>query len=421
MATRRWRGDAVPVYDVWTITPGGTIGTETFTMTINGKDVTYTAESGDTVALVVAGLVAAWNNSTIGEFLEATAVNSTTTATITAKVAGVPITITCTASGSATLTPSNTTAATGPHFFDNADNWTGGAVPVDGDTVVFDSGNVSCKYGLSQSALTPAAVTITMGFTGEIGLPEINRDNSAGQYREYRTKALTWCDTGDGSNTAVRIGEGLGSGSGRLRLNFNSGRVTGTVLNTGQRADDGEPSLQISGTHASNEWNILRGDVGFAFYAGETTTVATLRSGQIDNELGDVRIECGSDLGTVTLVEQSGGELTIRSAVTTFTQTGGVAHQMAGAVATLSIDGGKYFPKGTGTITTLNLGSGGIFDRRQDMRDMTITNTNLYEGFEYHDPFDSITNTNGIDFIRTTPGGGVFNVSPHKTWTASAI
>ena len=420
MATRRWRGDAVPVADVWTITPGGTIGTETFTMTINGKDVTYTAQSGDTVALVVAGLVAAWNNSTIPEFAEATAVNSTTHATITMDAAGVPMVVTCTASGSATLTPSNTTAATGPNFFSNADNWTGGAVPVDGDTVVFDSGGVSCKYGISQSALTPAAFTVTMGFTGEIGLPESNV-SVGGTYREYRTKFLTWCDSGDATNTSVRIGDGVGSGSGRLRLSFNTGRVTGMILNSGQRTDEGEPAITIQGSNANSEWNVLRGDVGFAFYAGESTQMATLRVGYIDNPIGDARVECGADLATLTLVELSGGETALRSAVTTLSMWAGICSQYAGAVATLSIDGGTYYPKGTSTVTTLNLGSGGNFDRRQDARDMTITNTNFYEGFEYHDPNDTITNTNGIDFIRTTPAGGVFDVAPNKTWTASTI
>ena len=40
MATVIWRGDAAPVAQVNTVTPGGTIGTETFTVTINGKDIT---------------------------------------------------------------------------------------------------------------------------------------------------------------------------------------------------------------------------------------------------------------------------------------------------------------------------------------------------------------------------------------------
>lgn len=408
------------IADIWAITPGGTIGTETFTMTINGKDVTYTAESGDTVALVVAGLVAAWNASDIPEFTEGTAVNSTTHATITANEAGVPMTITCTASGSATLTPSNTTVATGPNFFSNADNWTGGAVPVDGDTVVFDSGSVGCLYGLSQSALTPAAVTVTQGFTGAVGLPDV-RQGGGGAYREYRTKALTWCDTGDATNTAVRIGEGIGSGSGRLRFNFNTGRVTGTILNSGQRELEGEPAIQICGGASTSEWNVMKGDVGLAFFAGETTAATTIRVGWIETQIGDAKLECGGDLGTVTTLELSGGETVIRSAVTTINQTGGICHQLAGAVTTLNMDGGAYYPKGTGTITTLNLGSGANFDRRQDMRDMTITNANFYEGFEFHDPFDTIAVTNGFDFIRTTPNGGVFDVAPNKTWTATAI
>jgi len=421
MATRRWRGDAVAIAQVDTLTPGGTIGTATFTMTINGKDVTYTATSGEAVAMVVAGLVAAWNASEIPEFAEITAVNSTTHVTLTHDTKGVPFTVTSSASGSATLVQATTTSATGPNHFDNADNWTGGAVPVDSDAVVFDSGNVSCKYGISQAALTPASLTITQGYTGEIGLPEVNVTNVVGHYREYRTKALTICASGDSINTAVRIGEGDGVGSGRLRLNFNTGQITATIINSGQRALEGEPAIQIQGTHASNEFNVMRGDVGFGFFAGETTTIATLRVGWINNQIGDARVETGSDVGTITTLEQSGGELTRRSATTTFDMTGGICHYIAGNITTMSLDSGQVFYLGTGTITTLNLGSGADIDFRRDMRNRTVTNANFYEGFAVHDPFGTVTWTNGIDFIRTTPADGTFEVPPNLTWTPSAI
>jgi len=421
MATARWRGDAVAIAQVDTITPGGTIGTETFTCTINGKDITYTAESGDTVALVVAGLVAVWNASTIPEFAEITATDSTTTMTLTHDTKGVPFTVTSSASGSATNVQATSTSATGPHHFNDADNWTNGSVPVDGDTIVYDSGNVDCLYGLSQGGVTPAALNITRAYTGKIGLPEINGANPAAPYREYRTDSLTLCDSGDATNTTITIGEGDGTGSSRIRLDTNTGQVTGTVLSTGQRELVGVPALLIKGTHASNEWNILKGDVGGAYYASETTNIATLRVGWVNNQLGDARVELGEDHGTITTLSQSGGVLIVDGAVTTHSMTDGECTYRSGNVTTLNMDGGTVYYKGTGTITTANLGSDASLDFRRDMRGRTVTNCNLYEGCALHDPFGTVTFSNGLDLIRTSPNDVEFDLPQNKTWTATAI
>lgn len=57
--TKRWLGNAASVTDVWTITLSGTVVSQTYSVTINGKSVTYTANGSSTVSIILQGLAAA--------------------------------------------------------------------------------------------------------------------------------------------------------------------------------------------------------------------------------------------------------------------------------------------------------------------------------------------------------------------------
>lgn len=93
MSKRIWRGDSEAIAQEVKVTPGNVEIGDIFTLTINGKAVTYEAAAA-TVADVTAGLVAAWNASTIPEIAEVEAVDFETHLTLTAKTAGVPFTVT---------------------------------------------------------------------------------------------------------------------------------------------------------------------------------------------------------------------------------------------------------------------------------------------------------------------------------------
>src|SRR5262245_16386044 len=127
MSTVILRGDAPAVAQVNTLTPGSVSVSDTFTMTINGKGITYTAAVA-TVADVTAGLADALTNSTIGEFKELTGADGTTVFTLTASKPGVPFTQTSSSVGG-TLSTSTTTANSGPNNWDVAANWSTGSVP----------------------------------------------------------------------------------------------------------------------------------------------------------------------------------------------------------------------------------------------------------------------------------------------------
>jgi hypothetical protein len=422
MSTVRWIGNALPVAQVNTITPANVGVGNTFTITINGKAITFTATAA-TVANVTAGLVTLLSASTAPpEFQEITWADATTAITATSKVAGRPFTQTSSASGgTATLTTAATTANSGPWNADIAANWSGGAVPVDLDDIVFDSGAVPVKYGLDQSAVTPASVTFTAGYTGTIGLPATNSDNAASTYVEYRGTYLQYGNSGDATTTAITIGGGTGSGSGRIKLDSGTGRVNVVINGTGNAAEAsaGVPAVLWKGTHASNTVTISKGTLGIAFVAGETATVATLNVGYQSQIASDATVQVGAG-ATLTTINQSGGALTVNSNVTTANVTNGTYTQAAGMLGTLNADGGRVIYKTTGALTTANVGSGANLDCSQDMRARTITNINLYEGAEYHDPFGTVTATNGFVFVRCAPKDlKAWDIAPNKTITVA--
>ena len=278
--------------------------------------------------------------------------------------------------GVAAFTANTATAATGKNFFDNLDNWSGGAVPIDADDIVYDSGNVDCLYNIDQSSLTPASLTITAGYTGKIGLPITNKDSSQFPYVEYRDRYLKLCDSSDNTTTLVAIGEGEGAGSGRLLLDFNTGQVTGNIYRTGQPPGDGSAPLQIKGTHASTTWQVVRGRVDFAPLAGESCVIATLEMAYVTNQASDAQVFCGAGC-TPSTIDKEGGVLQVNSAIGTLIKnsSGETTINGTGAVAGLIVDGGTIYYNTSGTLGGNPVVSGsGRLDFSRDTRSKTITN-----------------------------------------------
>ncbi len=370
MATKRWQGDAKDIADVWTFTPGGTIASgSTFTFTVAGKTMVYTS-TGATAAIVSAGVTAQWNSISDPlppEFREYEAVDNTGTVVFTQRVKGKPGTIAVAAggSGSPTASVTNTTAATGKHFRTNAANWSDGAAPANNDVLVYDSGNVDCLYG-DLSSLTGVTIKVLEGYTGRIGLPEIN-GSGGNAYAEYRTKYMAI----DGGTLEVDNSQAT-----RVRVAFGSTLATVIIRNTGPRNDDGMPAVTITGGASSSVAYITRGDVGIAFYAGETANFPTVNQAFVNRQDADANVVIGSGCSTITALVKSGGNLTNYAAVTTLTHHpgAGTTVQMAGAVATAVIDGGVLVWNSTGTLTTASVSGDGFIDADQDPRAKTWTN-----------------------------------------------
>lgn len=416
MGTVIWQGDAPLVAEVKTVTPADVVVSDTFTVTCNGKDITYTA-AANTVVDVVTGLLALWNASTEPEFEEITATNPANTALVlTHDTEGIPFNVTATTSGNGTHTVATTTAASGPNCLNVGANWSGAAVPANTDDVVFEHSSVDCLYQLDAlAAITADSITIKSTYTGTIGLPRTN----ANGYAEYRPRYLQL-----GANT-IAIGDGSGAGSSRIQLNASNTAPTISVYGMGQGTELGIPPLLIVDAAANTVLNVNKGTVGVALNAGETATITTLNIGALNNIGGDSNVVCGSGttLGTITKL---GGSLTVESNFTTLTQYAGTATVLGSATATtITVYDGTLEDRSSGTFTTVSMH--GTYDKRKSMAAKTVTNMNMYKGAKLYDPAGTIMFTNGIDLVqsRLFDDNGQAQVTivrpANKTWTESTI
>lgn len=416
MATNRFRGDAPAVAQVSTLTPGGTIeATDLFIMTINGKSLSVAA-GGTTVAAATAAIVTAWNASTIPEFAEITASDSTTHVTLTADTAGVPFTVTVStteANGdpadAQTFATATTTTSGGPSHWDDAKNWTLGAVPANTDDVVIENSDVDLLYGLDQNGVTLTSLTINKSFTGDLGLPRINASGST-SYAEYREQYLKI------NATTITIGRGDGSGSGRLKINTQAAQTTITVQDTASAAESDLTAVIWKGTHASNAVTVNGGSFGASMFGGETATIATLRRS------GSATVVCTSGVSLTTVTtDGDGGSMTINSAATTVTQKAGTLNVYgSGAYTTLNVEGGTCNYQSTGAVTTLNATNDALVDYSGDSRSRTVTNANVYGNATINDPNKTVTWSNGIN-LQQRGIGGTINLGTHLKITPAAV
>lgn len=306
MATNTWVGNALDRKQVDTITPANVNIGNTFTCTINGKAITVTATAA-TVANVTALLTAAWNVSTIPEFAEITATDSTTHVTLTADVAGVPFTVTSSASGgTATNTRAASTANSSKSDWNNTANWSAGTVPVSTEDLYFDGAmsNVSVLYNLAQSAVIPASLNFLNDYSGDVGAKYTNETDTTNTYLEYRSTELAIGPTKIVCNCS----------SGRIKITAGTSQTNLIVTKTGS-SDDGLPVLQFRGTHASNALTVSGGSVGVAVLGTHTATLLTM------NVRGGV-VTCGAGT-TIGTIDQTGGSITVMSNATSITSEAG--------------------------------------------------------------------------------------------------
>jgi len=266
MAAVNWTGNATGIKQVATITIGGTwVQGDTVTVgnSTTGKSIVVTIGATVTVAGVCTAIAQAFNSTTpmtdttasyqpvtggkgIPEMALATAVAGTTTVVITGVTAGRPLgTFTIAKTSTAgTASIAATTAATGPNHWDNTANWSTATVPVAADDVTVDR-PVSILYGLGQSAVTLASLTVTPRFSSsaQIGLPFRN----AGGFEEFLATELAISATTVTIDTQSRL----------IKLNLGSVQSTITVYRTGSSSETGRNALQIRGTHASNSIQII--------------------------------------------------------------------------------------------------------------------------------------------------------------------
>src|SRR5438045_1683454 len=117
MSTILWRGDAAAVAQINTLTIGSVSVGIIYSITINGKSISYTATGGDTATTAAAALFALLTASTVpAEFKEMTWTNPSAGVIVaTAIYPGTPFTLAAAATSTGTFTRSTpSTASSGP-------------------------------------------------------------------------------------------------------------------------------------------------------------------------------------------------------------------------------------------------------------------------------------------------------------------
>lgn len=424
MATMSWVGRAAATADVWTYTVGGTVEIgDIFILTIGGKSLSVSATT-TSAATTATEIATAWNALDSGLYPEFSRITAAATSggagTLTADDEGVPFTVSASttesnggAADAQTFGVSNSTVATGPNYWSNANNWSGGALPANGDTAYLQGIDVPVKYGLDQSAVTLAALYIDADFTAAVGLPEENADGGA-TYYEYREQYLKV------GATSLVVGRGSsGQGSGLLRINTGTAQTDLLLYRTGSSEVSDVPAFWWKGTHAANTVSVLRGDLGIAVRGGEVATVVTLKVGYETGETTDSTVRVGLGV-TLTTLEMQGGTVELQAAATTITKSGGSLEILGSAAyTTLNNWRGEVVYRSSGTITTLN--TSGRVDFSRDMRARTVTSTVAYAGAEILDPQSTVTWTNGVDLQGCGMREVSLDLGRHITVTPSAI
>lgn len=410
MATAKWIGASLNRRQTDTITMAGTsdwVQGDTITLTIANVDFVVTVGTLVTDAQVATTVKQAFNGETltdtsascvpaiadggaqaIAQFRHLNASVSSNVVSITTDesgpLAGKPFTLSVSESvtGDETATEATTVTATSQYHANQVDNWDGNAVPANGDTVIFDTGAIHCRYSLDLGAIAVAQFTKYKSHTGDIGVARTNTDDSAYPHSEYRTPRYL---TADGfTNADIEVGDG--PGSSRIYLDGGTVASVYNIYGRGQRAETGLPCVLIVGANNSNIVRNLAGDVGIAFYGSETATLATLVTGNGPQSQASTICGAGVTFNSAT-VTCNGGFLETNSAFATGVQNAGTWQHKSGTVTSMTVNkGGVHQPMGAATYTTIDL-NGGTFDCSLGAASFTITNPiTMSAGSRFIDP-----------------------------------
>lgn len=420
MATPIWTGAAADLAGVWTITVANTwAASDTVTVSVGDRDVTVTTDTA-TVADIATQIANALNGvdktdnlqatetrtaggREYGEFWDLDDVSASGAIVTIIGKPGKAITIAVSEStaGSGTATLAATQTATGRHFWSNADNWSTGSVPANGDTVVFADSSVDCLYGFPNGSLQPAVVDVRASFTGRLGLPRTNRDVPQLPYPEYRQRRPIFDDDA-ASTTAHYIGRGSGPGSPLVNIEQSAGLASVTVTKTGtpQPPASNYAFNFVGASGDAATYDILDGSVSVAEGRDEAANASDFNVGQGPDANPSVYI--GPGVTSSSSLEVLSGEVITNAYFGAYYCGGGVLTidvESASTSTTASVyNGGTIrFADCGGLTNQLYATGGGTIDMRPMRDSMTVANATIYAGGIVLDPHGlRVTYTNGL-------------------------
>lgn len=404
MAILRWVGNAAATYDTWTITVANTWASgDTVTISLGRKDliITLGASASTVVADIAAEIAAAINatsNASPGtgfnwnyggqqfvEFTQVVATVDSAVVTLTAVNPGEPLGLVVTevTAGTGTATEANSVVATGPNFLNDADNYLGGALPVDNDVLYFDRGSVSALYALDyfRANNIDLDVYITGDWTGSLGLPAIRAaSGSVDTYEEYRSRYFQM----RGGSKVLQVLPGLNGTSGNggeLFIDLQDQATCTVSILAARGRSTVAPTISICGTTASTALadmiiragNVLIEPDDAPTSASKYFVPGTLVIGERGRGLGSCVVTIGKNaaLHLGGEIIQDGGTLTINaptksgSDVLSVKVAGGACYLSSiGDDSEIVVEEGAYlYPTGSGTI--VDVFCRGVLDYRR--------------------------------------------------------
>ena len=434
MPTTYWAPNQSAVAQVETYTYTAPSGAgNTYTATINGKTVTYTANATDglTAAAVASGhynLLTA-QTGVPPELTEITFTNPSDGIVVaTASSAGTPfanVTVNGVAGQGLVMSTGNglangiatvhTIANKSPSDVNDPQNWLRVITPAPPvrqlpqnlDDVVVSNTTVSMLWNLDRLVATQFnTYTRWQNFEGTIGLP----DNNPGGYTEWRATYFrfvgpTGSTPAGGLQMVLGFDSGVGGGPSRERYNVGSQQVTMTILAAGSAVDD--YGIKFLGVHTQNTFKLLGGtSLGIALLPSEVAQLSSCTVG----DGSTVAMGVGVTWTAASTLTLYGSAAILNSAPATLSLNNG-------ARATVTTDGltfttiaaqgssGLTFVAG-GTITTLTLTTGSTLDKSSDARTLTITNSTIDgDTCTIDDPLNSIVWTNATSVKQQVQSG----------------
>lgn len=249
--------------------------------------------------------------------------------------------------------------------FSTAGNWSDNAAPANDDILIFNGvGTAACSTDLG-TILTGVTVIIEPNHSAAIGAV------AAG--------AATYLVLDGGTLKMPRLpNPASAAGPSRVLIDFGSTAATVDIQATNTTGSETQyPPVQILGDALTA--SVSGGSVGFAVRPGETATLASLR---VTKGLGgDPSVYLGPG-ATVTSGTYDAGTVESRaSATAATTRVSGATYRVEGSAAhtTLTIDAGKVYYNGSGTIATLDCN--GTFDATALGSALTITTATFRRGY----------------------------------------
>lgn len=379
MATKYYIGKAGIVAGRVSVTVNSNTATEVVGIAVGTRTETYTIPSGLTVAEVAANLYAQLIASTALEFRELTFTYAPGGAVLVVTHSDPQVDFAVTAAGTGgAVTVTVDRATTGPGDLNNAANWNGATLPVDGDSLVFDLPNTPITINLGAfSSLTFPLIRVTNRHNRGIGLPRYRRNaGGVGGYLEYRTRFFRVAGC---ARFVIDDEAGVADSPGPqvVVLRADGGSCTAVVHSANEQLNDDEPPVVLGLLGSNNVVNLTRGVIQIPedAIAGVAAVVATVNVGR-DGDDGSVP-QCHVT-GTVTTINNFAGWTSSSTATTVNMGKRAQLHEQTVGNLTATVRGGKLVYRTAGTLTVTADGPGVVVDCERSTETKTIHNSSTF-------------------------------------------